>query len=184
MAEVGADVSLLVAIRRPAGAGVAVTEAAGAADGVVGLQIKPAWLAPGHREKTGVRCTGQAELQGTTAVSLCGTLVTAPCEPSSRGPEECGPTALPPSPRLERDSVRVPMPGPRCLRVAQVPLHPLLAGAVPRVGVAGAHTARGVTGAGSGWGEIKAGGEARSHPTAPARGRVPPHLQPPSLRLW
>lgn len=95
---------------------------------------------------------------------------------------------LPPGPsiarRLERDSVPVPMPGPRCLPVAQVPLHPLLAGAVPRVGVAGAHAARGVTGAGSGWGEMKAAGEPRSRPAAPAQGRAPPHLQPPSLRLW
>lgn len=111
LAEVRADVNLLVAICRPAGAGVAVAEAAGAADGVVGLQVKPARLAPGHREETGVRGTGQAELQGTTAVSLCGTPVTAPCEPSPSGPEECSPASLPPSPRLERDSVRVPMPG-------------------------------------------------------------------------
>lgn len=69
MAEVGADVSLLVAFCRPAGAGVAVAEAAGAADGVVGLQVKPARLAPGHRGETGVRGTGQAEPQGITAVS-------------------------------------------------------------------------------------------------------------------
>lgn len=63
MAEVGEDVSLLVAVCRPAGAGVAVTEAAGAADGVVGLQVKPARLAPGHREERGVRGIGQGTTQ-------------------------------------------------------------------------------------------------------------------------
>lgn len=70
VAEVGADANLLVAIRRPAGAGVAVTEAAGAADGVVGLQVKPARLAPGHGEETGVCGTGQAGLPGSTAAPV------------------------------------------------------------------------------------------------------------------
>lgn len=70
VAEVGADANLLVAIRRPAGAGVAVTEAAGAADGVMGLQVKPARLAPGHGEETGVCGTGQAGLPGSTAAPV------------------------------------------------------------------------------------------------------------------
>jgi len=74
---------------------------------------------------------------------------------------------------LERGHDPIPIPGPWCLPVAQVPLHPLLAGAMPRVGVAGAHAARWVAGAGSGWGETKARGEPRSCSTAPARGWAP-----------
>lgn len=74
MAEVGADVGHLVAISRRAGGGVAVAEAAGATGGVVGLQVKPARLAPGHGEETGAGGTGQAEPQGTTAASQVGTL--------------------------------------------------------------------------------------------------------------
>lgn len=67
LAEVGADVGHLVAICCRAGGGVAVAEAAGAASRVVGLQVKPAWLAPGHREETGAGGKGQAYPQGTTA---------------------------------------------------------------------------------------------------------------------
>lgn len=69
LAEVGADVGHLVAVCRCAGSGVAVAEAAGAASRVVGLQVEPAWLAPGHGEETGEHGMGQAEPWGTTVAS-------------------------------------------------------------------------------------------------------------------
>lgn len=72
LVEVGADVGHLVAVCCHAGSGVAIAEAAGAAGRVVGLQVKPAWLAPGHGEETGAQGMGQAEPWGTTAASQGG----------------------------------------------------------------------------------------------------------------
>lgn len=69
MAEVGADVGDLVAICCHAGGGAARAEAAGAAGRVVGMQVKPAQLAPRHGEETGAHGMGPAEPWGTTAAS-------------------------------------------------------------------------------------------------------------------
>jgi len=96
----------LVAICCHAGGGVAVAEAAGAAGGVVGLQVKPARLAPGHGEETGAHGVEPAEAWGTTAASPGGTPVVALSEPSPSGPEGCSPTASPASHGLCRERPR------------------------------------------------------------------------------
>lgn len=67
-AEVGAHVGHLVAGRCRADSRVAIAEATGAAGGVVGLEVKPAGLAPGYGDKTHGRGRGPQWHRGPVPV--------------------------------------------------------------------------------------------------------------------